>query len=101
MERHMMTHFSRLLSIVAVATLPLGACMSTAEQQAQARAIAANDDAACRSAGAKPGTPPYVKCREDKSNRRAIAQREGDRSMQRMMWNMNQSAQRQFMTPRL
>jgi hypothetical protein len=43
--------------------------MTAAEQQAQARAIAANDDAACRSAGAKPGTPAYAKCLEDRKNR--------------------------------
>jgi hypothetical protein len=51
--------FSRLLVIVAV-ELPLSACV-TAEQ------IAANDDAACRSAGLKPGTPAYAKCREDRT----------------------------------
>lgn len=95
----MRTHFSRLLLIVAAA-LPLGACMTTAEQQAQARAIAADDDAACRSAGAKPGTPAYAQCLENRSNQRAVAQREGDRSMQRMMWNMNQSATQSFMRPR-
>jgi hypothetical protein len=82
--------FSRLLVIVVAATLLLGGCMSAAE-------IAASDDAACRSAGAKPGTPPYTKCREDKKNQRAMAQTEGDRSMQRMMWNMNQSAMRASM----
>jgi len=92
-------HVSRLLLIV-VAPLVLGACMSAEEQQAQARAIAANDDAACRSAGAKPGTPAYVQCRENRSNQRAIAQREGERSMQRMQWEMNQSAMRQSM-PRM
>src|SRR5262245_23677335 len=85
-------HFSRLLLIVAAA-LPLGACMSAAE-------IATNDDAACRNAGAKPGTPAYEKCRENRSNQRAIAQREGERSMQRMQWEMNQSAMRASM-PRM
>ena len=85
-------HFSRLPLIVAAA-LSLGACMSAAD-------IAANDDAACRSAGAKPGTPAYVKCRENKSNQRVIAQREGERSMQRMQWEMNQSAMRASM-PRM
>jgi hypothetical protein len=93
-------HFSRLLLIVA-ATLPLSACMTAAEQQAQARAIAASDDAACRSAGTKPGTPAYAQCRKNRSNHRAIAQREAERSMQRMMWEMNQSATRSFMRPRL
>jgi hypothetical protein len=76
-------HFSRLLLVVAAA-LPLSACFQTAEQ------IAANDDAACRSAGLKPGTPAYVKCREDRSNLR-FAQTEADRSMQRMFYNMNQA----------
>jgi len=90
MERQMKTQFPRLLLIVVAAALPLGACMTAAEH-------AANDDAACRSAGAKPETPAYVKCREDRSNQRAIAQTEGDRSMQRSMWEMNQSAMRQSM----
>jgi hypothetical protein len=58
--------FSRLLLIVAV-TLPMGVCL-TAEEQA--RETAASDDAACRDAGTKPGTPAYAKCREDMSNRR-------------------------------
>ena len=92
-------HVARLLLIVGAA-LVLGACMSAEEQQAHARAIAADDDAACRSAGAKPGTPAYVQCRENRSNQRAIAQREGERSMQRMQWEMNQSAMRQSM-PRM
>jgi hypothetical protein len=85
-------HIARLLLIVAVA-LPFGACMSPTE-------IAADDDAACRSAGAKPGTSAYVKCRENRSNQRVIAQREGERSMQRMQWEMNQSAMRASM-PRM
>ena len=85
----MKTHFSRLL-IVAAATLPLCACMSAAD-------IAASDDAACRSTGAKPGTPAYAKCLEHRKEQRRIAQIEGDRSMQRMQWNMQQSAQRASM----
>jgi predicted NAD-dependent protein-ADP-ribosyltransferase YbiA (DUF1768 family) len=93
-------HFSRLLLIVAAA-LPLGACMTAAEQQAQARAIAASDDAACRSAGAKAGTPAYAKCLENRSNQRAVLQREEEHAMQRQMWMMNQSATQSFMRPRL
>jgi hypothetical protein len=73
--------FSRLLLIVAL-TLPLSACFATAEQ------IAADDDAACRSAGLKPGTPAYAKCRED---------RIGDRNMQQMISSLNQSNQFQMM----
>lgn len=93
-------HFSRLLLIVAAA-LPLGACLTAAEQQEQARNIAASDDAACRTAGEKPGTPAYVKCREYRKDQRAIAQTELDRSMQRMMFEMHESATRSFMQPRL
>src|SRR5262245_66032483 len=59
MERH----FSPLPLIIAAA-FSLSACMSTAD-------IAASDDAACRSAGAKPGTPAYVQCRENRSKQRA------------------------------
>ncbi|HTG08305.1 MAG TPA: hypothetical protein VK635_30195 [Bradyrhizobium sp.] len=73
-------HFSRLLLIVAAA-LPLGACFTTAEQ------IAANDDAACRSAGLKPGTPAYVQCLDD--NRRMRLSQEA--AMQQQMWAMEQS----------
>jgi hypothetical protein len=42
----------------------IGCLHDTAEQ---AQEIAANDDAACRSAGQKPGTPAYAKCREDRT----------------------------------
>jgi hypothetical protein len=87
-----MLHLSPLLLIVAAA-LALGACMSAAE-------VAANDDAACRRAGAKPGTPAYDRCRQNRSNQRVIAQREGERSMQRMQLEMNQSAMRASM-PRM
>ena len=73
-------HFLRLLLIVAAA-LPLGACFTTAEQ------IAANDDAACRSAGLKPGTPAYVQCLDD-NRRMRLSQEAG---MQRQMWAMEQS----------
>jgi hypothetical protein len=72
--------FSRLLVIVAVA-LPLSACFTTAEQ------IAADDDAACRSAGLKPGTPAYAKCREDRT---------GNRNMQQMISSLNQANQLQM-----
>jgi hypothetical protein len=37
--------------MIVAAALPLSACFTTPEQ------IAADDDAACRSAGLKPGTP--------------------------------------------
>jgi hypothetical protein len=73
--------FSRLFLIVAL-TLPLSACFRTAED------IAAEDNAACRSAGLKPGTPAYAKCRED---------RIGHRNMQQMISSMNQSHQFQMM----
>jgi hypothetical protein len=85
----METHSSRLLLMVVVA-LPLSACMSTAD-------IAANDDAACRGTGAKPGTPAYVTCLENRKEQRRIAQIEGERSMQRMRWEQQQSAMRASM----
>ena len=85
--------FSRLLLVVAAA-LPLGACLMTAEQ------IAANDHAACRSAGLKPGTPAYVKCREDRSRMR-FAQNVEAQAMQRQMWWMNQQNTQLMMRPRM
>jgi hypothetical protein len=84
----MKTRFSLLL--LATVALPLSACMSAAD-------IAASDDTACRSTGAKSGTPAFVKCLEDRRERRRIAQVENDRSMQRMQWNMQQSAMRASM----
>jgi hypothetical protein len=80
-------HFSRLLLIVAVA-LPLSACLTAADQQ-QAREIAASDDVACRSAGLKPGTPAYAKCREDRSKLR-VAQAAEVQAMQRETWTQQQ-----------
>jgi hypothetical protein len=77
---------SRLLLMTAVA-LSLGACASPAE-------IAASDDAACRRTGAKPGTPDFGKCLENRKEQRRVAEIEGQRSMQRMQWNMQQSAYR-------
>ena len=75
-------HFSRLLLVVAAA-LPLGACFVTAEQ------IAANDDAACRSAGLKRGTPAYVQCRDDRTRMRVSQQA----AMQQQMWAMDRMNQ--------
>jgi hypothetical protein len=82
-------NFSRLLLIVAAA-LSLSACFHTAEE------IAADDDAACRSAGLKPGTPAYDKCRDDKVHMRS-AMGELERSQQRMIWNMQRANQLQQM----
>ena len=70
--------FSRILLIVAAA-LPLGACFMTAEQ------IAADDDAACRSAGLKRGTPVYVQCRDDRTRMRVSQQAA---MQQQQMWAM-------------
>jgi uncharacterized lipoprotein YajG len=89
MERQMRTRIS-LLSIAA-AMLALCGCASPAE-------IAASDESACRSTGAKQGTPAFAKCLEDRKERRRVAQIEGDRAAQRMQWNMQQSAQRSFMS---
>jgi len=75
---------SRLLLILAL-TLPIGGCLTAAEQ---AREIEASDDAACRDAGTKPGTPPYAKCREDMSNRRRMSQFAARIGMQNQMWSL-------------
>jgi hypothetical protein len=74
--------FSRLLLVVAAA-LPLSACFTTAEQ------IAADDDAACRSAGLKRGTPAYVQCRDDRTRMRVSQQA----AMQQQMWAMDRMNQ--------
>ena len=53
----------------------LGSCASQAERQAQqaqqAAAVAANDDAQCRSYGAAPGSQVYIQCRMNLDNQRA------------------------------
>jgi hypothetical protein len=89
--------FPRLLLVAVVAALSLGSCMTAAGQQEQPRQIAGSDDAACRTAGLKPGTPAYVKCRQDRENLR-VSQIEADRAMQRMFWDMNQANTRQWMS---
>src|SRR5262245_46601180 len=88
--------FSRLLLIVAVA-LPLGACFHTLTPEE----VAAEDDAACRSAGLKPGTPPYAKCREDMKSRRAMSDTAARIGMQNQQWamqDMNRSMMMQQQT---
>jgi hypothetical protein len=49
-------------------TASLGSRLATAA--AQARQIAANDDARCQSYGAKPGSDAYVSCRMNIDNQR-------------------------------
>jgi hypothetical protein len=80
----MQIHFSRMLLIVA-AVLPLGACMTAAEQ---ARQIEVSDDTACRDAGTKRGTPAYAKCREDMSNRRHMSEVAARIGMQNQIWSL-------------
>jgi len=77
----MKIHLLRVLLVVAAA-LSLGGCFVTAEQ------IAADDDAACRSAGAKRGTPAYAKCREDISNRRRMSEMAARIGMQNQIWSL-------------
>jgi hypothetical protein len=86
--------FSRL-ALIVVAALPLGACFMTAEQIAADNA--ARDDAQCRSAGLKPGTPAYAKCREDINNRRAMSDMAARIGMQNDMWAMQQMSNRAMM----
>ena len=80
----MQIHFSRMLLIVAAA-LPLCACMTAAEQ---ARQIEVSDDAACRDAGTKRGTPAYAKCREDMSNQRHMSEVAARIGMQNQIWSL-------------
>jgi hypothetical protein len=47
--------------------------------------VAANDDAMCRNAGTKPGTPEYAKCRENISSQRQMAARIGQ---QNLTWSL-------------
>ncbi len=88
--------FSRLVLIVAAA-LPLGACFMTAEQIAARDA--ADDDAACRSAGLKPATPAFAKCLDDRSRMR-VAQAQADAARDRTLWSLNQANQQQMMMMR-
>lgn len=63
------------LQIVTGLTLSwmLAGCASQAEMQANAHAVAMQDDSICRGYGAKPGTPTYVQCRMNIANQRAAA----------------------------
>jgi hypothetical protein len=63
---------------IVLVLLPLAACTTAAEIQANARAVAAQDDATCRSYGASPGSAVYVQCRMNISNQRAAAERQED-----------------------
>ena len=85
--------FSRLLLIIAV-TLPLSACLTAAEQE---REIAAKDDAHCREAGMKPGTPAYAKCLEDMSNRRHMSEMAMRIGMQNQIWSQQEMTTHQMM----
>ena len=89
----METRFSRLLLILGLA-LPMAGCLTAAEQ---AREIAASDDAACRDAGTKPGTPAYAKCREDMSNRRQMSQMAARIGMQNQIWSQQEMMTHQMM----
>ena len=88
--------FSRLLLIMAAA-LPLSACFMTGEEIAAREA--ANDDASCRTAGLKPGTPAYAKCREDMSNRRAMSEMAARIGMQNDVWAMHEMNRQQMFRP--
>jgi hypothetical protein len=85
--------FSRLLLIVVV-TLPMGACLTAQEQ---ARETAARDDAHCRDAGTKPGTPAYTKCLEDTSNRRNMSEMAMRIGMQNQIWSQQEMTRNQMM----
>jgi hypothetical protein len=65
----------RLVRVILISCLSLPAlgCAQYEQQRAaeEARAIAANDDAQCRSYGATPGSEAYVACRMNLDNQRA------------------------------
>src|SRR5690349_9076074 len=65
----------KLLQVFAAAALLTGCAEYEAQQRAQAQAeanaIAANEDATCRSYGVEPGSPGYVQCRMNLQNQRA------------------------------
>ena len=68
----------RFIAIVIACGLCLAGCADyqarqQAEAAAQARQIAANDDARCQGYGAKPGSDAYVSCRMNIDNQRAAA----------------------------
>jgi len=71
--------------LIVAAALPLCARMTAAEQ---ARQIEVSDDAACRDAGTKRGTPAYAKCREDMSNRRHMSEVTARIGMQNQIWSL-------------
>jgi hypothetical protein len=55
-------------ALIAAAALTLAGCQTIEERRAQ---IASEDDAACRSYGARPGSAVYVQCRTDLRQMRA------------------------------
>ncbi|MGL4727283.1 MAG: hypothetical protein ACRCWO_00875 [Bosea sp. (in: a-proteobacteria)] len=63
-----MKHAVRIACLALIAALPLAGCISVEERRAM---IDAQDDADCRSYGARPGTPAYIKCRTDVRQARA------------------------------
>lgn len=88
--------FSRVLLMITVA-LPLAGCLTTTAEQV--REIESSDDAACRSTGAKPGTPPYAKCRQDIANRRAMSEMAARIALQNQEWAMQDMARQQMFRP--
>jgi hypothetical protein len=56
------------LALLMGMAVALGGCFTTPEERAQnAAAIEARDDKACESAGLRPGTDQYAKCRLNQS----------------------------------
>jgi hypothetical protein len=59
------------LAIVSLAGCAEFEARRQQQQMAQAQAVAANEDAQCRSYGAEPGSPAYIQCRMNFDNQRA------------------------------
>jgi hypothetical protein len=66
--RHPVRYAVRIACLALLTALPLAGCISVEERRAM---IDTQDDADCRSYGARPGTPAYIKCRTDVRQARA------------------------------
>jgi hypothetical protein len=64
------------IAAALIGAFSLAGCMTAAEQQTEARAVAMRDDSTCRGYGAKPGSQVYVQCRMNISNQRGAAERQ-------------------------
>src|SRR6516225_10930240 len=81
----------------ATATNKSGRRLGSFQRKYQQQRRHPSDDAACRDAGMKPGTPAYAKCREDMSNRRQMSQMAARIGMQNQIWSQQEMMTHQMM----